>query len=104
MYHLITGRVPVDGQSLDPRAVGVLVPDDLRNVILACCNFDPRSRPSMQQVLAFLSKTMPIQATKAAQPTPPKAAMSPTGVEGGIGALGALAVFVGLVALLANDK
>jgi serine/threonine protein kinase len=96
MYHMVTGRIPVDGQNLDPRAVGALIPDDLRNVILACCKIDPRSRPSMREVLVLLAKPTPLKAVA-------KPAMHPVSAEGGLGALGVLAVFVGL-ALLANGK
>lgn len=54
MYHLLTGRRPVDGQRLDPSSEGYVNAPTIREVIAACCQFDPQRRPSMQEVLRML--------------------------------------------------
>lgn len=54
LYHLVTGRRPVDGQQLDPLANGFMCPARLREVILLCTRTDPNTRPTMQHVVRFL--------------------------------------------------
>jgi len=54
LYHLVTGRRPVDGQQLDPLANGFMCPSRLREVILLCTRTDPKTRPTMQHVVRFL--------------------------------------------------
>lgn len=54
LYHLATGRRPVDGQELDPLANGFVCSPRLREVILLCTRTDPKNRPSMQQVVRVL--------------------------------------------------
>lgn len=54
LYHLVTGRRPVDGQQLDPLANGFMCPSRLREVILLCTRTDPKTRPTMQYVVRFL--------------------------------------------------
>jgi serine/threonine protein kinase len=54
LYHLVTGRRPVDGQQLDPLANGFMCPPRLREVILLCTRTDPKTRPTMRHVVRFL--------------------------------------------------
>ncbi len=54
LYHLVTGQRPVDGQQFDPFANGFMCPSRLREVILLCTRTDPKTRPTMQQVVRFL--------------------------------------------------
>jgi serine/threonine protein kinase len=54
LYHMVTGRVPIDGQNLDPRANDCVVSETLREVIVNCCQADPASRPNMNDVLRML--------------------------------------------------
>jgi serine/threonine protein kinase len=54
LYHLVTGRRPVDAQQLDPLANGFMCPARLREVILLCTRTDPNTRPTMQHVVRFL--------------------------------------------------
>ena len=54
LYHLVTGRRPIDGQELDPLANGFRCPSRLREVILLCTRTDPKTRPTMQQVVRVL--------------------------------------------------
>jgi serine/threonine protein kinase len=93
LFHLVTGRRPEDGQNFDPRMCGVVVPDDIRNIILACCRVDPRRRPRMQQVLASLT-----QGDAVLQATSPKSAQG----EDLIKTLLAAGGVVGMVALVAS--
>lgn len=55
LYHLATGQRPVDGQNLDPLANGFMCHPRLREVILLCTRVDPKTRPTMQQVVRVLS-------------------------------------------------
>lgn len=54
IYHLVTGRAPVDGQNLDPTANGFACPEWLRQLIVLCSQPDPDSRPSMNEILKAL--------------------------------------------------
>ena len=54
LFHLVTGRRPVDGQSLDPRSYGFRCPPALRDVILLCTQINPKARPTMRQVIRAL--------------------------------------------------
>jgi|SRR5580692_1866179 serine/threonine protein kinase len=54
LYHLATGRPPVDGQNLDPAAHGFACPDWLRQLIILSSQPDPDSRPSMNEILRAL--------------------------------------------------
>lgn len=58
LYHMATGRAPQDGQTLDPQAIGALVPKHIRAIILVCCRPDPASRPRLSQVLTMLQKRL----------------------------------------------
>ncbi len=42
-FHLVTGRLPVDGQNLDPSVHGFACPDWLRQLIVLCSQPDPDS-------------------------------------------------------------
>lgn len=55
LYHLVTGQRPKDGQDLDPLANGFMCSPRLREVILLCTRTDPKTRPTMQQVVRVLS-------------------------------------------------
>jgi len=54
LYHLATGERPVDGQQLDPLTNGFMCSSRLREVILLCTRTEPKTRPTMQQVVRFL--------------------------------------------------
>jgi serine/threonine protein kinase len=54
LSHLVTGRIPVDGQNVDPLICGSRCPQRLRDVILLCTQMDPQARPTMQQVVRVL--------------------------------------------------
>jgi serine/threonine protein kinase len=54
LYELLTGRRPQDGQRLDPTSEGYSNAPKIREVIAACCQFDPNARPSMREVLRML--------------------------------------------------
>jgi serine/threonine protein kinase len=55
LYHLLTGRRPLDGQRLDPSSEGYSNAPKIREVIAACCQLDPNARPTMQEVLRVLN-------------------------------------------------
>jgi serine/threonine protein kinase len=75
LFHLATGLPPRDNKSKDPNDYGVSVPEDLRRAILAMCRPVAAQRPTMAQVVAFLSQSVPVTPTvKATAPsteTPP---------------------------------
>jgi serine/threonine protein kinase len=54
LYELLTGRRPRDGQRLDPSAEGFVNAPKIQQIVIACCQSDPRSRPNMQEVLRML--------------------------------------------------
>jgi serine/threonine protein kinase len=54
LYELLTGRRPQDGQRLGPASEGYGNAPKIREVIAACCQFDPNARPTMQEVLRVL--------------------------------------------------
>ena len=54
-YHLLTGRRPIDGQRLDPTLEGYRNAPKIREIIAACCQFEPSARPTMQEVLRMLA-------------------------------------------------
>jgi len=54
LYQLLTGRRPQDGQRLDPTSDGYKKAPKIREVIAACCQFDPNARPTMGEVLRML--------------------------------------------------
>ena len=54
LYQLLTGRRPRDDQRLDPTWEGYRSAPKIREVIAACCQFDPNARPTMQEVLRLL--------------------------------------------------
>jgi serine/threonine protein kinase len=54
LYHLLTGRRPADGQRLDPSSEGYRNAPKIREIIAACCQFEPNARPTMQEVLRML--------------------------------------------------
>ena len=55
LFHLATGRRPVDDQNLDPQANGVLTHKLVRAAILAACSPQAWSRPTVTQLLAILN-------------------------------------------------
>lgn len=52
LYHLATGKRPVDGQELDP---GIRCPAQLREVILLCTRIAPRTRPTMHEIVRIFA-------------------------------------------------
>ena len=54
VFHLVTGRRPVDGQSFDPLHFGARCPRVIRDVTLLCTQNDPKARPTMRQVIRML--------------------------------------------------
>ncbi len=54
LYHLLTGRKPRDGQRLDPASEGYTNAPKIREIIVACCHFEPKARPTIQEVLRML--------------------------------------------------
>ncbi len=50
LYHLFTGRKPVDGQSLDPSVQGFACPEWLRQLIVICSQSEANARPTMSEV------------------------------------------------------
>jgi serine/threonine protein kinase len=54
LYHLFTGRQPVDGQQLDPTAQGMACPEWLRQLIVICSQNDANVRPTMNEILRAL--------------------------------------------------
>ncbi len=54
LYHLLTGRRPVDGQRVDPTSEGYRNAPKIREIIAACCQFEPSARLTMQEVLGML--------------------------------------------------
>jgi serine/threonine protein kinase len=66
LYHLLTGRRPVDGQRLDPTSEGYRNAPKICEIIGACCQFEPSARPTMQEVVRMLGgeKWTDIQAVR----------------------------------------
>jgi serine/threonine protein kinase len=54
LYHLLTGRKPQDGKKLDPASEGNFNAPKIGEIIVACCHFNPSTRPAMQEVLRLL--------------------------------------------------
>jgi len=54
LYHLLTGRRPVDGQRLDPASEGY-GNAPIGEIIAACCQLEPSARPTIQEVLRMLA-------------------------------------------------
>jgi serine/threonine protein kinase len=57
LCHLLTGRVPGDGQRLDQGLRKSQANQDICEIISACCQPDPKARPTMPEVLRMLNKT-----------------------------------------------
>jgi len=55
LYHLLTGRRPQDGQRPDPSSEGYRIAPKIREVISACCQWDPKTRPTMEEVSRMLA-------------------------------------------------
>ncbi len=55
LYHLLTGRKPVDGQRLDLLVRGLTGTPEIRETIAACCQPNPGDRPNMREVLRLLA-------------------------------------------------
>ena len=53
LYHLVTGRRPVDGQQLDPLANGLMCPARLREVILLCLEQTRKPDPQCSMLFDF---------------------------------------------------
>ena len=66
LYHLLTGRRPVDGQRLDPASEGYRNAPKICEIIAACCQLEPSARPTIQEVLRMLpgEKWVDIQAQR----------------------------------------
>lgn len=85
LYHLVTGHRPEDGQNLDPRVGAVVVPDDIRNIIIGCCQRNPQSRPTMSAMVQALPEApAEEQTTHISQPSPRPDAGKALAVVGGI--------------------
>jgi serine/threonine protein kinase len=54
LYHIATGRRPMDGQQLDPTVHGFGCPEWLRQLIVLCSQSDAKIRPTMNEVLRAL--------------------------------------------------
>jgi len=54
MYHLRTGRRPQEAQRLSLSAVDYTQSPKICEIITACCQLEPQSRPTMQEVLRML--------------------------------------------------
>jgi serine/threonine protein kinase len=54
LYHLVTGRMPLDGQNFHPLIDRFKCAQCLRNVIFLCTQIDPQARPTMRQVVRVL--------------------------------------------------
>jgi serine/threonine protein kinase len=54
LFELLTGSRPQDGQHLDPTLGNNGNAPKITEIIMACCQSDPRKRPSMQEVLRIL--------------------------------------------------
>ncbi len=54
LYQLLTGRRPQDGQRLGPSSEGYVRAPKIWQIIAACCQSDPHTRPSMEEVLRML--------------------------------------------------
>lgn len=54
LYHAATGISPCDGQRLDQTVEGYVSSSKIREVIAACCQFDPEVRPTIQEVILML--------------------------------------------------
>jgi serine/threonine protein kinase len=69
LHHLLSGRPPVEGKVLNISAEEYKKAPKICEVIIACCQFDPNARPSMDDVLRVLAgeSWTNIQAHKAAQ-------------------------------------
>ena len=67
LYELLTGRVPLKGQSLDPTAEGWTRAPKIREIIALGCQSDPKARPTMPEVLRMLkgASWADIQASRA---------------------------------------
>jgi serine/threonine protein kinase len=54
VWHLATGRCPVDGQRFDSAIDGFVGDAAIREMVVACCQPDPGERPSMTEALRIL--------------------------------------------------
>lgn len=54
LHALLTGHIPRDGQRLNQTLEGYTNAPKIREVITACCQFDPNARPTMKEVLRVL--------------------------------------------------
>ena len=57
LYHLLTGRKPLDGQRFDPRAEGYAHLPAICEVISVSCNPNPATRPTMAEICLMLQGT-----------------------------------------------
>jgi serine/threonine protein kinase len=66
LYHLLTGRKPLDGQTFDLSLKDYSGVQKIRETITACCHSDPAKRATMQDVLQMLAgkQWTDIQATR----------------------------------------
>ncbi|PYU22903.1 MAG: hypothetical protein DMG30_13445 [Acidobacteria bacterium] len=54
LHHLLTGRSPIEGQGLEISPEEYEKAPNVCEVIIACCQHDPNTRPSMEDVLRIL--------------------------------------------------
>jgi len=55
LHHLVTGCRPQVGQRPDPSSDGYAIAPKIREVVSACCHWNPNARPTMQEVLRILA-------------------------------------------------
>jgi serine/threonine protein kinase len=97
LFHLATGRRPVDGQNLDPWESGAAIPSDMHAVVVACVKRNPGERPTMAQVVTSLKNKQAPASPASATPKSPVGEL--------IGAALTLLAVVAGAALLGNmDK
>jgi serine/threonine protein kinase len=54
LFQLLTGLRPQDGQQFDPILAAYSNSPKIRELIVACCQSNPKARPNMQEVLRML--------------------------------------------------
>jgi serine/threonine protein kinase len=57
LYELVTGRIPREGQRLNPASEGYAVAPRIQEVIVCCCQDEADARPTMQEVVQMLEGT-----------------------------------------------
>jgi eukaryotic-like serine/threonine-protein kinase len=54
LYEMLSGQRPRDGQRLDPTSERYGAAPKVREVIVCCCQSDPKARPTMEEVVRIL--------------------------------------------------